>query len=222
MLETKVKNTKQALINAKSAYSSLCLTSSFQSQSIPLLHMVSLVIPEVPIIFLDTGFHFQETIQFKEELTEKFGLNVIDIVTKIGHDGFRYQYGNLYELDPDLCCHINKTEPLEAALGNYDAWISGVRADQTKHRATLKAINELDNGKVKICPILNWTKRDIWTYHSENNLSLHPLSLEGFLSIGCAPCTRRPKNDDDRSGRWADDCKTECGIHTNIGKTNGS
>ena len=138
----------------------------------------------------------------------------------MGHDVFKYEYGNLYELDPDLCCHINKTEPLQNALGEYKAWISGVRADQTAHRATLKEYNLQEDGRMKICPMLRWTSKDIWTYHSRNNLPLHPLSIEGFTSIGCAPCTRRPENGDERSGRWANNCKTECGIHTNIGKGN--
>ena len=197
----------------------LCLTSSFQTQSVPLLYLVSKIIPETPILFLDTGFHFSETLAFRDQLIDQFGLNVINIETGMGHDHFKFKYGNLYEVDPDLCCHINKTEPLQKELEKYKAWIAGVRGDQTENRSNLEVVNELENGIVKICPIINWTSKELWTFHNQNNLPSHPLFSKGYMSVGCAPCTRPMASEgNERSGRWTNNCKTECGIHTGIGK----
>lgn len=196
----------------------LVVTSSFQSQSIPLLHLISKHIPEVPIIFLDTGFHFPETISFKEHLTERFGLNVIDVTNKMGHSSFRQKYGKLYRSDPDQCCYINKVEPMNRALNDYKAWITGIRSDQTEERKKADYIQELDNGITKICPILDWTNHDIWTYVQLHELPEHPLLEKGYLSVGCAPCTQPSQDGDARSGRWKDNNKTECGLHDSLGK----
>jgi len=193
----------------------LAITSSFQTQSVALLHLIAQNIPDIPVLFLDTGFHFPETLEFRDQLQQQLGLNIINVKPAIGHEGFRNSYGNLYLTDPDLCCHINKTAPLNKQLMEYDGWITGVRADQTKQRAAMTLFNKEENGKVKICPILDWTRRDVWTYIDEHSLPEHPLFKKGFMSIGCAPCTRPTLDpNDERSGRWADSCKTECGIHT--------
>ncbi|MDA7612477.1 phosphoadenylyl-sulfate reductase [bacterium] len=196
---------------------SLAMTSSFQTQSVPFLHMVSQAIPEIPILFLDTGFHFTETLLFRDFLRDKYQLNIINVKPEIGHQDFKSSYGNLYLTDPDLCCHINKVAPLQKELNKYDAWITGVRSEQTSGRAKIKMFNVEKDRKIKLAPLLDWTKRDIWTYHNQNDLPMHPLFLKGYMSIGCAPCTR-PATDpnDERSGRWADSCKTECGIHTSV------
>lgn len=196
----------------------LVMTSSFQSQSVPLLHLISKHIPEVPIIFLNTGFHFPETISFKEELTERFGLNVIDVTNKMGHTSFKQKYGKLYKSDPDQCCYINKVEPLERALGNYEAWITGIRSDQTEERKKSDFVQKLDNGITKICPILDWSNHDIWTYVQVYELPEHPLLEEGYLSVGCAPCTQPSQDGDERSGRWKGEDKNECGLHGELGK----
>lgn len=196
----------------------LVVTSSFQSQSVPLLHLISKHIPEVPILFLDTGFHFPETIDFKEQLTEQFGLHVIDVTSKIGHGAFKQEYGQLYKKDPDQCCYINKVEPLERALGNYKAWITGIRSDQTKQRRKADYIQQLDNGITKICPMLDWTNHDVWTYVHINELPEHPLLEQGYLSVGCAPCTQPSEEGDARSGRWKGQGKKECGLHNKLGK----
>lgn len=195
----------------------LVMTSSFQSQSVPLLHLISKHIPEVPIIFLDTGFHFPETICFKEDLTERFGLNVIDVTNKMGHNKFQQQYGNLYKSDPDQCCYINKVEPLDRALSDYEAWITGVRGDQTEERKNADFVQVLDNGITKICPILDWTNDDVWTYIQIYELPEHPLLEQGYLSVGCAPCTQPSEDGDPRSGRWKGKEKRECGLHNSLG-----
>lgn len=196
----------------------LVVTSSFQSQSVPLLHLIAKHVPEVPIIFLDTGFHFPETISFKEELTERFGLNVVNVSNKMGHSNFKQQHGELYKKDPDQCCYINKVEPLDRALRKYGAWIAGVRGDQTEERRKSDYVKQLDNGITKICPILDWTNHDIWTYIQLYELPEHPLLEQGYLSIGCAPCTKPAKDGDPRSGRWQGQQKRECGLHNSLGK----
>jgi phosphoadenosine phosphosulfate reductase len=196
----------------------LVVSSSFQSQSVPLLHLISKTIPEVEIIFLDTGFHFPETISFKEDLTSRLGLNVIDVTNKMGHGTFKKQYGNLYKSDPDQCCYINKVEPLERVLSNYNAWITGIRSDQTEVRKRADFIQELDNGITKISPILDWTNHDVWTYVQIHELPQHPLLEQGYLSVGCAPCTQPSQNGDARSGRWNDSSKNECGLHNSLGQ----
>jgi len=196
----------------------LVVTSSFQSQSVPLLHLISKHIPEVPVLFLDTGFHFPETIAFKDNLTRRFGLNVIEVTNKMGHSGFKKKYGNLYKSDPDQCCYINKVEPLERSLSNYKAWITGIRRDQTEERKRADYVQKLDNGITKICPILDWSNHDVWTYVQLYELPQHPLLEEGYLSVGCAPCTQPSQDGDERSGRWQGKGKTECGLHNSLGK----
>jgi len=196
----------------------LVVTSSFQSQSVPLLHLISKHIPKVPVIFLDTGFHFPETIAFKDQLVKQFGLNVIEITNKMGHGTFKQEYGQLYKKDPDQCCYINKVEPLERALSDYKAWITGIRSDQTEQRKKADYIQQLDNGITKICPMLDWTNHDVWTYVHINELPEHPLLEKGYLSVGCAPCTQPSEDGDARSGRWKGQGKNECGLHNKLGK----
>ena len=197
----------------------MVMTSSFQTQSVPLIHLVAQFIPNLPVLFLDTGFHFAETLEFKNDLKSRFNLNIREITSHIGHQNFKQEYGNLYGVDPDLCCHINKTQPLQEALKEYKVWIAGVRGDQTNERKQLDPVNILEDGTIKICPLINWTKKDLWTYINKHDLPSHPLFHQGYMSIGCAPCTRAIKpGEDERAGRWEGQCKTECGIHTNIGK----
>ena len=193
-------------------------TSSFQTQSVPLLHLIAETTPQLPILFLDTGFHFPETLEFRNRLQEKLDLDIRSIKTRLGHEGFQRKYGELHRSDPDLCCHLNKVEPLDHALRDYRVWISGVRRDQTEARKNTPVVSQLDNGLYKVCPMVQWTSRDVWQYINRNDLPAHPLFAEGYFSIGCAPCTRRPSSDNGkRAGRWANRNKTECGLHTTLG-----
>lgn len=195
----------------------IAATSSFQSQSVPLLHMIAEVTPEMPVFFLDTGFHFPETLAFRDRLVKEWGLNVRVIKPDVGHDGFQRQYGELYRTDPDMCCYINKVEPLRKARQGLRGWISGIRRDQTEQRRDTPVIAVLPSGQVKICPMVRWTRRDVWQYISQHDLPTHPLMKEGYLSIGCAPCTRPVgEGEDERSGRWAGQNKTECGLHISL------
>lgn len=194
-------------------------TSSFQTQSVPLLHLISEHAPELPVLFLDTGFHFPETLEFRDRLAEELGLNVRSLTPRLGHEGFRKEHGKLHQRDPDLCCYLNKVEPLEDALDEYDLWISGIRRDQTEARASASVLERQEDGTLKACPMLEWTSRDIFEYIGEHDLPVHPLFEEGYLSIGCAPCTRPPEDGGGRrGGRWADAEKTECGLHTGFGE----
>lgn len=189
-------------------------TSSFQSQSVPLLHLISKTVPELPIIFLETGFHFPETLELRDQLTEELGLNVRSVKTQMGHDGFQEEYGALYKKNPDLCCHINKVKPLDRALSGFDAWISGIRRDQSPRRSDTPVVSKESEELVKICPMVEWTNEEVWDYVDEHGLPYHPLLEDGYLSIGCAPCTRPVEDGEDaRTGRWSGKEKTECGLH---------
>jgi phosphoadenosine phosphosulfate reductase len=198
---------------------SAAVTSSFQSHSLPLLHIVSKVAPDLPILFLDTGFHFEETLEFRDRIVDMFDLNLKVLRVKQGHDSFKKDYGNLYNKNPDLCCHLNKVQPLVNLMKDYNAWIAGIRNNQTKYRSEAKLVSTPKENNpynvYKICPILDWSSRDVWNYIADNELPQHPLTRKGYLSIGCAPCTR-PVLDKktERSGRWENHEKTECGLHT--------
>lgn len=194
----------------------LAATSSFQTQSVALLHMISRVRPDLPVIFLDTGYHFPETLAFRDQLVEWFGLTVRVVRSSVSRAEFLARYGDaLYRRDPDLCCYINKVEPMRRALEVLDAWISGIRRDQTPNRATTRAIERLPDGRLKINPLVTWTHKDLWSYIHRHNLPAHPLFQQGYLSVGCAPCTAPvAPGEDERSGRWAGTGKTECGLHT--------
>lgn len=193
---------------------SIAATSSFQTQSLPLLHMISQTIPDLPILFIDTGFHFPETLAYRDHLIELFGLNVRIIRPKVGNQRFKKIYGDLYRSDPDLCCYLNKVEPLRETIEGLKAWISGVRRDQTIERADTQVITTQEDEVYKISPLVRWTRDDIWKYINDHNLPSHPLLPQGFLSIGCAPCTKPViPGEDERSGRWPESDKTECGLH---------
>lgn len=194
----------------------LAATSSFQTQSVALLHLIGQVRPDLPVIFLDTGYHFPETIAYRDQLVQQFGLTLRVVRSEMSRADFNTRYGDaLYRRDPDLCCYINKVEPMQRALRDLDAWITGIRRDQTATRAAAMPVELLPDGRVKVNPLVAWTRQDLWTYISRHDLPSHPLFSQGYLSIGCAPCTVPVGNGgDERSGRWAGTDKTECGLHT--------
>jgi phosphoadenosine phosphosulfate reductase len=189
-------------------------TSSFQTQSVPLLHMISRVCPEMPVVFIDTGFHFPETLAFRDELAEKFALNLQIVGPELSREELILEHGErLYRRDPDLCCYLNKVKPLERALDGRCAWVSGVRHDQTRHRRHLHDLAPQLSGVIKIHPLLRWTREQVEAYREEHNLPVHPLYHLGYLSVGCAPCTQPTFNaEDERAGRWAGRDKEECGL----------
>jgi phosphoadenosine phosphosulfate reductase len=195
--------------------STALVSSSFQTQSVPLLHLVSRVCPEMPVIFIDTGFHFPETLTFRDRLQATYHLNVMVLRPTMTQSELFQQYGEgLYRRDPDLCCYINKVSPMQWAVSRAKAWISGVRRDQTANRQAMKVLEPQASGLLQIHPLLNWTKDDVRAYHQAHDLIVHPLYHLGYVSVGCAPCTRPVFfGENERAGRWADSEKNECGLH---------
>lgn len=193
-------------------------TSSFQTQSVVLLHIISRIDKSIPVFFLQTGYHFPETLEYKKHLVRSLGLNVIDLGSFIPKSMQRDSSGRLlFTSDPDHCCHLNKVAPLDAALIENDVWINGIRADQSETRQAMQEEEMAPHSVIRYHPMLNWTLEDVNAYIKKFNLPRHPLDELGFVSIGCEPCTRRiTVNEDSRSGRWYGLNKTECGLHTEL------
>jgi phosphoadenosine phosphosulfate reductase len=197
----------------------IALASAFQAEGTALMHMAIQFRPDIPILFLETGFHFAETLAFKERLTEMMGLNVVELTGDHTVDSQAAEYGpRLYERNPKLCCELNKVIPFARTLRNFDAWMTSMRRDSawTRKNTAILSQTELDTGEilVKINPIATWTRRDAWGYLKEHDLPNNPLYDLGYASIGCAPCTRMLfPGEDERAGRWSGLLKTECGIH---------
>ncbi len=187
------------------------LTVSFGGGGVVLAHMLSRIDKTIPVLFLDTGFHFPETLAFKDEFAERYGLNLVELHPATDP-------GPLYRTDPDRCCWIRKVEPLQRALVGFDAWISAVRSDQGEARATVEVLEyHRTNGHpvVKVFPLAGWSRDDVWRYIREHEVPYHPLLDQGFTSIGCWPCTRATRpGEPERAGRWSGMGKTECGLHT--------
>lgn len=194
------------------------ITSSFGAESAVLLHMASQVAPDVPVLFLDTGFHFEETLTFRRDLARSLGLTVLDLRPDQSTEQQARTLGpELFRTDPDLCCQQRKTIPLRRALASFDGWATGVRRSQTSERAAtpiVEARRHADRYLVKVAPLAMWSDADVDHYLRVHDLPRHPLVDQGYPSIGCAPCTSRPaEGADPRAGRWAAQGKSECGIH---------
>ena len=194
----------------------LAMSSSFQQQSLALLHMASAVWPALPVFFVDTGYHFSETQVFKREIARRLRINVIDLRPEMNREEQKARYGaELWKSEPDLCCYLNKVWPMQNALRKCKAWITGIRRDQSPQRAQTRVIERRDDGLIKINPLVTWTARDVWRYIEFYRLPTHPLYVRGYASIGCEPCTRPiERGEDERAGRWSGKGKTECGLHT--------
>jgi len=189
-------------------------TTSCGADSAILLHLLSIWAPETSIYFIDTKFHFPETLAYKRQLESRLGLNIQTLSPADAPNASPMERGRLWETDPDACCRIHKSEVLEKALADSAIWITGLRREQSKIRGSIGLVEELAGGRVKFNPIFDWSAGDMERYFRNHDLPRHPLMDKGYSSIGCAPCTRCPiKADDPRSGRWAGQEKTECGIH---------
>ncbi len=197
---------------------SMFATSSFQTHSIPMLHLISEIDNSIPIYFMNTGFLFPETMEFKDVLARILGLNIIGLTSEVPKLQQKDALGQFhFTSDPDYCCAINKTQPLEPILASNDVWINGIRADQSKTRAAMKVIQPAPHGTVRYHPMLDWTSKDIYEYRDAFKLPEHPLEASGYLSIGCEPCTRKfLDTQDERTARWFGMNKTECGLHTDL------
>ncbi|MFQ5470785.1 MAG: phosphoadenylyl-sulfate reductase [Gammaproteobacteria bacterium] len=186
----------------------IMLTSSFAATSALLLYLFSKYAPSQKVLFIDTGYHFPETLAYKKKLTELFNLNVEDIKAESWKHEFT-QKDQTYKTDPDFCCSINKVEPLYEVKKGYDVWASGLMSWQSDHRSTLDIFEER-NGIIKFYPLLDFSKENRDAFIKEHDLPFHPLVAQGYSSIGCKHCTV-PGND--RTGRWNNSPKTECGLH---------
>ena len=194
-------------------------TCSFQSHSLVLLHMLSRIDSHTPVIFIDTGYHFPETIMFRDKVTSTFGLtNVLDLRSSMSKSMQMDCKGRLlYTSDPDHCCYINKTEPLNSVLRTYDVWINGIRRDQSAFRSNLTESQAAPHGSIRLHPMLDWNSRQIFLYQKEFDLPKHPMDEKGYLSIGCEPCTRRVDPEMfERESRWYGLNKSGCGLHTEL------
>lgn len=184
------------------------VTSSFAATSAYFLHIVSQIKPEQKIAFIDTGYHFEQTLAYKQFLIEKFGLQTFDVKAEDWQHQFTVQ-DKTYEKDPDYCCAINKVEPLNAIKPNYQVWVSSLMGWQTDNRAGMQVFEER-RGMLKFNPMIDVTREQRDAYISEHALPFHPMVADGYSSIGCTHCTVRG---DGRSGRWVGKSKTECGLH---------
>jgi phosphoadenosine phosphosulfate reductase len=196
----------------------IAIVSSFGAESAVLLHLVSRVDANVPVLFLDTGKHFPETLDYRDLLVKQLGLtNLVNLVPDAEELAKKDENGLRWSYDPDGCCEIRKVKPLEKALLGYDASFSGRKAFQAATRATLPRF-EVDTadaqGRLKVNPLIDWSPERIAAYIAEHDLPAHPLVAQGYPSIGCMPCTSKvAEGEDPRSGRWRGWNKTECGIH---------
>ncbi|MET7730498.1 phosphoadenylyl-sulfate reductase [Streptomyces sp. NPDC005402] len=191
-----------------------CVTSSMEDAVVS--HLASRVLKGVDVVFLDTGYHFEETIGTRDAVEAVMDVNVITLSPTRTVAEQDAEFGpKLHDRDPDLCCRMRKVEPLERGLANYVAWATGLRRDESPTRANTPVVGwDEKRQKVKISPIARWTQDDVDAYVAEHGVLTNPLLMDGYASVGCAPCTRRVlEGEDARAGRWAGRGKTECGLH---------
>ena len=196
----------------------LFTTSSFQSHSIVLLHILSRIDPEIPVVFINTRYHFPETLMFRDKITERFGLNMVDLKPEVSRIAQKSPDGRLlFASDPDYCCFLNKTQPMEKWLIANDVWINGVRADQSAARSAMKVEQNAPHNSIRFHPMLDWNSKSIYDYRMKYQLPEHPLDSKGYVSIGCEPCTRILNPEMlEREARWYGLNKTECGLHADL------
>jgi len=195
-----------------------CITCSFQAEDMIVVDLLRKRLPKIPVLFLDTGYHFSETYAYRDRMTKAWGLNLRNLAAKQSVADQEAQFGILNQTDPGRCCQLRKVEPLFSALEDYEIWFTGLRREQSPSRKNLKVVehHQLPSGKtlLKVSLLAAWTWDQVWSYTSEHAIEHLPLYDFGYLSIGCEPCTAIPAaGADARSGRWGGR-KLECGIHT--------
>jgi len=209
----------EALIRQQLDHANLpCVTSSFQSECVVLVDMIRKMRPAIPVLFLETGYHFPETLAYRDKLTAEWKLKLTNLEAKQSVADQEAQFGILNQTDPNRCCKLRKVGPLFDGLEGYDTWFTALRRDQSPTRANLQPVEpfKLPGGKVlqKISPLADWSSRDVWQYMQKHAIPELSLYDRGYTSIGCAPCTKLPLDPNDaRSGRWQGQGKLECGIH---------
>ena len=198
--------------------SQVCLTCSFQAEDIIVLDLLHERLPNIPVLFLETGYHFAETYEFRDKLAKEWHLNLVNVVPRKTVAQQENEFGILYREEPTKCCQLRKVEPLLEALEPFEIWFTGLRREQSPTRKNLKKVEQhrLPIGKtlLKVSPLADWTWGQVWEYTGGKGLSYLPQYDQGYLSIGCQPCTAIPDDPrNPRSGRWSGK-KLECGIHT--------
>jgi phosphoadenosine phosphosulfate reductase len=224
-LDTKLTHVREQLQKAFAdtpGVDDVCLTCSFQAEDVLLLKLALELRPELPTLFLDTGYHFAETYAYRDRMASEWNVRLINLLPLTTVAEQEAQHGLLYQSSPDRCCAARKVEPLFRAVANYKIWITGLRREQAKTRVGLEesALFTLPGGKqvVKVSPLAHFTTADVWHGCEELGIPLLPLYARGYSSIGCEPCTSLPLDPGDaRSGRWAGR-KVECGIHIEAAK----
>ena len=196
----------------------VCLTSSFQAEDMVVAHLLSKRVLDLPVLFLDTGYHFRQTYEYRDRMTKEWSLNLINVLPAPTVAEQESAFGMLYRSDPTRCCQLRKVEPLMRTLEPFDIWFTGLRREQSPTRKNLKKVELhcLPTGKTlwKVSLLADWTWEQVWQYTNANGIPHLPQYDEGYLSIGCQPCTALPSDPNNpRSGRWAG-TKLECGIHT--------
>jgi phosphoadenosine phosphosulfate reductase len=195
----------------------LAMATAFGPEGMVLIHMLAEVAPETRIFNLETGYQFQETLQLRERVAQRYGISVELRKPELTVQQYEAQHGGpLYERDPGQCCFDRKIRVLREAIRGLDAWISGIRRDQSRDRASAPAVGwDHKFHLVKVNPLVNWTKQQVWKLITDHDIPYNPLHDQGYTSIGCWPCTRAVlTGEDDRAGRWSGTAKTECGLHS--------
>ncbi len=195
----------------------LTMATAFGPEGCVILHLLSQVEPQVYVFNLDTGYQFAETLELRDRIAERYGIEVE--LRKPAHTVEEYEAkhgGPLYQTNPDKCCHDNKLVVLREAIEGMDAWMSGIRRDQSPHRAQAPIVGwDAKFGIVKVSPLANWTKKEVWGTITKENVPYNPLHDQGYPSIGCWPCTQVVQiGQDERAGRWNGTAKVDCGLHT--------
>jgi len=213
----KLNDVRAALAAEVTGKGDVCLTCSFQAEDVLLTKLAVELDATIPILFLETGYHFKETYEYRDRIAQEWNLNLINLLPEKTVAEQEAAHGLLYQTAPDQCCKLRKVEPLFKAVGEYRVWLTGLRREQAKSRAALEesALFTLPGGRqvLKLAPLADWTTQDVWYSCEELSIPLLPLYARGYSSIGCEPCTSLPLDPNDpRSGRWAGR-KVECGIH---------
>jgi phosphoadenosine phosphosulfate reductase len=216
-LDRLIDDAKSAIATALAASGAPCVTSSFQHDCVALLHLLIEQRPAIPVLFLETGYHFDETLEYRDRMTRAWKLNLRNLSSRQSVAEQESQFGILNQTAPDRCCAMRKVEPLFAGLAPFDTWFTALRREQSPTRANLQVHDDFRlpsrNALRKISPLAAWTNRDVWAYLDRHGIPALPLYDQGYTSIGCKPCTSVPLSADDlRSGRWQGK-KLECGIH---------
>ena len=216
-LDERLTHVRKLLAQELAAEPDACITCSFQAEDVLLLHLTRELQPEIPVLFLDTGYHFAETYAYRDKIAAEWGLNLTNLLPARTVAEQEAEFGLLYQSAPDKCCQLRKVEPLFAAVAKYKVWLTGLRREQARSRTSLEEVADfaLPGGVIvrKLSPFADWTTRDVWELCAHFEIPLLPLYDLGYSSIGCEPCTSIPTDPNDpRSGRWAGR-KVECGIH---------